>query len=257
MKTTVYQARREIVKQCPAVFTAREFRALAGLSLDAAWQTCRRLVELGALRMEGRGIYRRPDLEIALPVPFHLALALGGEGYFTGRGVLAPHPRRWAAAAIGLDLVSGRRLGPVRGGDPVPVRRHRLELGKFPYGLQPWDDGRRRFAVATPERVILDSLACPGRFLSVAEIMTLLGRRHRRVRPLALIDLVARFRSETVRRRLRVLSELAGLRRLPRWLAQEGPYSPRMGLVWLDPSLADRTVYAVSHGVRVNLDPNR
>jgi len=257
MSEEIYRDRREWLERLPACFSVGEFRSAAGVSPDVAGQTCRRLAQARVLSPAGRGVYRQADVPLALPLPFHLALAGGVEGYFTGRGALACFSRRRAAAPAVLDLVTSRRLRPLARLGEGELRRHRLELAHFSHGLIVLEDGRRRFAIATPERVILDSLACPGRFLTTGEILERFRRRNRGLRPLALLDLVARYRSETVRRRLGVLAFLSGMRRLEKWLVQEGEYSPRMGLIWLDRGLPGKQVYTVRFGVKVNLPPGR
>ncbi|HOT02192.1 MAG TPA: hypothetical protein PLY66_14415, partial [Acidobacteriota bacterium] len=88
MVYSVYQQREEILAVMPVWFGLGEFRAVARLSRDAAWQTCRYWAAAGLVRIESRGVLRRQGVACALPAALHHAQAAGAAGYFTGRAAL-------------------------------------------------------------------------------------------------------------------------------------------------------------------------
>ena len=242
MRMPVYDRRLPWLDRLPACFTLAEFRAVSQLSPDAAWQTLRQWELGGKLAAAGSGLYRRPGADLRWPSAVHRAAA--GGGYFTGRGALQMLRRRPGPIAH-LDLVSERRVT----GDPAPgeilIRRHGLQLGAFAGGLLRDVDGGREIRLASPERVVLDSLAWPGRFLGIAGVIALLAGKRPRVEAVALLELVDGLGGEAVRRRLVVTAAAAGRPRLSRWAAELGPFSPGMGRIRLDPAAP------VSHGTPI------
>jgi hypothetical protein len=249
MRISVYDRRLDWLDRLPACFTLAEFRAASRLSPDAAWQTLRQWEQGGKLAAAGSGLYLKPGTTLRWPPAVHRAAA--GGGYFTGWGALQMLRRRRAALDY-LDLVSSRRGAdrPARG--EIPVRRHGLKLGGFSGGLLRVADGGREIRLALPERVILDSLTWPGRFMGIAEVVALLAMKRPRVDALALLELAARWGCEAVRRRLVVTAAAAGRTRLSRWAGELGPFSPGMGRIRLDPSAPIPRGAPVVSGVILN-----
>jgi hypothetical protein len=249
MRVSVYDRRLDWLDRLPACFTLAEFRAVSRLSPDAAWQTLRQWEQGGRLASAGGGLYRRPGVLLRWPPEVHRAAA--GGGYFTGRGALQLL-RRKLGPVDGLDLVSSRRVPHRPMAGEVPVQRHGLKLGGFPDGLLREVDGGREIRLASPERVVLDSLAWPGRFLGIAGVVALLAGARPRVDAVALLELTARWGCEAVRRRLVVTASAAGRVRLSRWAGELGPFSPRMGRIRLDPSAPVPRGAPVVAGVVIN-----
>ncbi len=249
MRTSVYHRRLGWLDRLPACFTLAEFRAVSRLSPDAAWQTLRQWEQGGRLTVAGGGLYLKPGAALRWPPAVHRAAA--GGGYFTGRGALQMLHRR-PILLESLDLVTGRRVADAEVAGEVPVRRHGLKLGGFSGGILRVTDGGREIRVASPERVILDSLAWPGRFLGIAGVVALLAGKRPRADAVALLELVAGWGSEAVRRRLVVTAAAAGRPRLSRWAAELGPFSPGMGRVLLDPAAPVPRGAPVVSGVVLN-----
>jgi hypothetical protein len=251
--SSVYYQRLFWLESLPACFTLAEFRRVSGLSRDAAWQTLRQWEQASRLASVGGALYRRPEIPLRLPLEVHRAAVLGGaSGYITGRAALTLARRR-RSPIDGLDLVIDRRTGASAPEPPGGLRRHCLRLVRFQDGLTILFDGGRRIRVATPERVVVDALAFPGRFLEISEIVEMLRRNHRRLATTGLLDLAARLGSESVRRRLAVVAAAAGRKRLARWARELGPYSVRMGRILLDPSAPVPVGSPVAGGVIVNV----
>ena len=208
MRTSVYHRRLGWLDRLPAYFTLAEFRAASRLSPDAAWQTLRQWEQGGSLTAAGGGLYLKPGAALRWPPAVHRAAA--GGGYFTGLGALQMLHRR-PILLESLDLVTGRRVADAGVAGEVPVRRHGLKLGGFSGGILRVTDGGREIRVASPERVVLDSLAWPGRFLGIAGVVALLAGKRPRVDAVALLELVAGWGSEAVRRRLVVTEKLSNL----------------------------------------------
>lgn len=249
MRISVYDRRLDWLTRLPSCFTLAEFRAASRLSPDAAWQTLRRWEQGGKLALAGNGLYRRPGTALRWPPALHRAAA--GGGYFTGKCALQMLRRR-PVPVYHLDLVCTRRVVEGPAGGEILVRRHGLKLGGFPGGLLREFDGGREIQVASPERVVLDSLAWPGRFLGIAEVVALLAGKRPRVDAVALLELVAQWGGEAVRRRLVVTAAAAGRPRLSRWTAELGPFSPGMGRIRLDPTAPVPVGAPVASGVIIN-----
>ena len=249
MRISVYDLRLDWLDRLPACFTLAEFRAVSRLSPDAAWQTLRRWEQGGKLALAGNGLYRRPGTALRWPPAVHRAAA--GGGYFTGWSALQMIRRR--PSPVGhLDLVCARRVVGSPAGGEIPVRRHGLKLGGFSGGLLREVDGGREIRVASPERVVLDSLAWPGRFLGIGEVVDLLASKRPRVDAVALLELAAQWGCEAVRRRLVVTAAAAGRPRLSRWAGELGPFSPGMGRIRLDPTVPIPRGAPVVSGVILN-----
>ncbi|HQK86944.1 MAG TPA: hypothetical protein PLU25_04885, partial [Acidobacteriota bacterium] len=133
------------------------------------------------------------------------------------------------------------------------VRRHAVGLVRLTLEIRELCDGGRRFRVASPERALVDAVAAPGRFMEQTEVAAILARQRRRLDAERILELASRFESEALRRRLRVVADAAGLRRLARWLEELGAFCPNMGHVRLDPSRPAPSGSPVKHGVILNV----
>ena len=232
---TVYRQRLPYLRALPACFDVRELRLISGLSGDAAWQTCRYwLDEQRVIRID-RGFYHRVGEAIRLPVAWHRALAGDVTGYFTGRSCLA-HWKVGRHDGTALDVVSGDRVPCELEWQGCRIRYHRVRHAECPVGLVDEADGGRTFRIASPERVILDGLLYPGRFLDMRDLVEIMRRYRRHFHQATLIDLVSAMGEETAWRRLRVVAGHLGLKHLSRWLAQGPSPNPRMGPILLDPT---------------------
>jgi|GEM_PF-1158131 len=253
MDEAVYSRRAEWLHELPALFGLAELRARSGLSKDAAWQTCRYWVDSGRIRPFRRGMYWRNDRTFDCPPAWHLAHCRAGEGYVTGWWALARHGlvREYPSR---LDLV-------IRQGQHRPVQLdgttvifHRLALSRCRRGILAVTDGGRCLQLAEPERAWLDCLACPSLSGGLDRPARLLrdGRKH--FRQFRLLDIALALDSETVRRRLRILAEHAGMIRLTAWLEQQrSPAGDRMGPVVLDPTRPVSARDRLYRGVRINV----
>jgi predicted transcriptional regulator of viral defense system len=263
MRQAIYSRREPWLEQLPVLFSLAELRAVSGLSRDAAWQTCRYWTAAGRLRSLGYGAYLRTTGRLECPLAWHLAQCRAPEGYVTGMWALAWHGLL-PQFPLRLDMVvrDGQR-GPLTGGDTA-VNFRRLALHRCRRGIAAMTDGGRTLLVAERERAWLDCLAAPRLSGGLAEPLAMLLRCKNRLRQYRLLDIVQAMDSETVRRRLRVLAENAGMIRLTSWLEQQrDPARDRMGLVVLDPTRPVSAGDPVHCGVRVNLplalpaDPRR
>jgi hypothetical protein len=252
MKGSIYVQRETCLAGMPAVFSLAEFRAAAGLPADAAWQTCRHWAELGLIGVVARGIFQRRGARCLFPAVCHIALAAGGPGYFTGRAA-------WRLNGLmrgpltRLDLVGDFSRTAALALPGAELRRHALGLARRPEGIREVVDGGRQVRVAGPERVLVDAVAEPGRFMDMVEVVAVFRRQRRRFDAEGVLELAARFESEAVRRRLRAVASATGLRRLPRWLDDLGAFSPGMGPIRLDPTRPAPHGLAAERGVILNV----
>lgn len=252
MKTACYRQRSALLMNLPAYFTLAEFQQSAGISKKAAWQTCRQLVDAGLLAQPARGFYRQPSVRTRLPFLFHRAMAGRPDGYLTGTAALFV-PGMWHPAPATIDLIT---RGTSRGNLDFPEGRiqfHRLPCVQTGYGLIRLKDGGRVFRMATAERVLIDNLYYPGRFLPLENHLELLLQQRRRYRQTALLELATAAGSEALARRLRVAARITRMLRLEKWLDESWPPPGRSGQILLQPDSATGGELLVFKGVRVNL----
>lgn len=250
MRVSVYQLRKQILTHLPDCFLLREFQEAAGLSTDSAWQTCQRWVAAGEL-VGGRGFYRKSQARLTLPEIFHRAVAGGANGYITGLAILE-FRRIWPGVPGVVDFIAWNRPRSSLRFQGRFIRTHRLVRAGASAGLERVGDGGREIALATLERVVADGVAYPNRFLPMSLLAAILRQRRQALRQSRLFDLILATGSESAARRMRILAENAGMKRLPAWLAQQFPGS-RMGRIALDPGAPRPQGCPVRHGVFVNL----
>lgn len=253
MNEVIYVRREEWLPQLPALFGLAEFRERSGLSKDAAWQTCRYWTDSGRIRPFIRGMYLRKGWPLACPPVWHLAQCRAGEGYVTGMWALAWHGLvREYPPRLDLVVGDGQRRSIHHEGTTVVF--HRLSLNRSRRGIITVADGGRSLQMAEPERALLDCLACPSLGGGLAQPAELLRSGKKRFRQFRLLDILLDLDSETLRRRLRVLAEYAGMLRLTSWLEQQrSAAGDRMGPVVLDPSRSSSPRDPLYRGVRINL----
>ncbi len=257
MKKPLSLERLSWLTQMPACFSPAELRERFSLSVTTAWRLCSDWASLGEIRPQGRGIYTRTGSpRPGMALVYHRALVANPEGYFTGKCALAHHglfPHEWNR----IDRVAPERSGADLEWEGFSIRRHKVDLLRYPFGLAEFVDGGRLFRVALPERVILDALAFPGLFLALEELAALAREKRKKLRQRLLLQFVLELGSEAVLRRLRVLAEYAGMLRLGGWLREQGHLKRNMGRTVLVPSLPVPDGALTLHGVALNASPFR
>jgi len=235
MLNNVYEKRLQYLKKLPAYFTLSEFRALSGLSRDSAWHTCHYWVKSGVAVQENLGVFRNLLISLKYHPLLHRAFAGGMTGYVTGEWVLAWH-RVIRKYPTRLDMVTNDRRSGLTMQGGTQLRYHRLKSISLLRGITEVPDGGRILSIADPERVVVDCLINPRHLMPVTDVLSLLEKRKLKFRQFKLLDVVLECRSETVWRRMRVLARIARMKRLEKWLDQQGWAPSTMGRVILDPT---------------------